>query len=73
MRNTIFKYMGWVGSLLLVLGMYFVGEKAAYGFVISGIGEFLWVAKSYRDKQWDLFAICVVFVGVYAYNFWKWL
>lgn len=73
MVETIFKYMGWCGSVLLVLGMFFVGEKSSIGFVIAGVGEFLWVVKSYRDKQWDLFAICTVFCGVYAYNFWKWL
>ncbi len=73
LKPLIMHYLGWVGSVLLVLGMFFVGEKAAIGFVIAGIGEFLWVVKSRYDRQWDLFSICVIFCGVYAYNFWKWL
>lgn len=64
--------VGWMGSFLLVLGMFFVGEKSRTGFVIAGIGEALWIYKSYATEQWDLFVICVIFTGLYAWNFYKW-
>ena len=65
-------YIGWVGSALLVLGMFFLGEKSRTGFVFAGIGEALWTYKSYATEQFDLLVICVIFTLLYAFNWWKW-
>lgn len=64
--------IGWLGSILLIVGMLEVGHKRRSGFLYGAVGELFWVLRAFQTGQWDLIAICVVFVGVYVWNWLKW-
>lgn len=64
--------MGWIGSTLLVIGMLMVGQRKRAGFLVGLVGESFWVLQANATEQWDLLVICLIFVGVYAHNWWAW-
>ena len=63
--------MGWAGSFLLLLGIYLVGHKTHYGWLIALAGEILWVIHAWQTKQTDLFCICLLFCFAYLRNYFK--
>jgi len=64
--------MGWIGSALLIVGMRAVGKKKRWGFILGFLGEFIWCCRAYSKADWELLFICVVFLWVYAANWWDW-
>lgn len=66
------EYIGWIGSILLILGMVLVGGKHRIGFLIGFLGELLWVVKSFNTGQLDLLIICVLFCVIYVSNWFRW-
>jgi len=69
----ILTLIGWVGSALLAVGLYQIGNQHRRAFLFSIAGEFLWIIKSLCLGMWDLAAICAVFLAmaIRAYCVWK--
>ncbi len=64
--------MGWIGSVLLVIGLLAVGRRQRWGFIVGGVGETFWVYQSAVTGQIDLLVICIIFVLVYVHNWHAW-
>ena len=55
------KAIGWFASILLIVGMYFVGNKSILAFVFGTVGNGLWIYVGLkRDKQFDLAFVALV-------------
>jgi hypothetical protein len=69
----IIQSLGWIGSIALAAGLYGIGNKKRNAFLLSMLGESLWIIKSCILGMWDLAAICVVFLvlAIRAYRTWK--
>lgn len=66
--------VGWIASSLIVLGLWFVGEKSMWGFVFGAGGNFLWVYVGLkRGKQYDLAFIAAVSVLLNLVGLFKWI
>lgn len=46
--------MGWVGTVFLVLGRYYIGEMENIGLLFSFIGDFLWMTVGFRKRMISL-------------------
>lgn len=65
-------YLGWIGNVFIVAGLWGIGNKARHAFIASVIGEVIWLVKSLYFEQYDLAAMCVVFAALAARSWWKW-
>lgn len=53
--------VGWLANAVLVAGLWQVGRRRWQAFVLTALGEAVWVAVAVRRREWDLAAICAVF------------
>ena len=64
--------LGWVGDVLLVWGIWEIGNRRRIAHLWTVGGEVCWIIKSLVLGQFDLAIICVVFAGL-AFRCWvKW-
>jgi hypothetical protein len=63
---------GWVGSALLLIGSWGVGNKWRHAFLLGLAGELIWTWRAWDTGQVDLFVVCLAFDALYARNWWKW-
>lgn len=63
---------GWIGNIFIIGGLWGIGNKVRNAFLLSIIGELCYIIRSYRAKDWPLFAVCWVFALMAARGWWKW-
>lgn len=61
--------MGWLGNILIVIGLWKLGYKHKSAFLFTAAGEAIWTGYAAYLQMWDLAAVCVVF-GVLAMRNW---
>lgn len=64
--------LAWIGNLLIVVGLWKIGDKWRHAFLFSIAGELLYVARSVANRDWALASICVVFCAMALVNWIKW-
>ena len=64
--------MGWIGNIFIIFGLWFVGNKKRWAFILSVIGEVCWIIHSLLIQMYDLAIICVVFALLAARSWYKW-
>lgn len=64
--------LGWFANILIVVGLWKLGNKVRSGFVWNGVGELFWIWHALNQQLYDLAAICVVFCVIAALNWVKW-
>jgi hypothetical protein len=64
--------LGWIGNVLIVIGLWKIGDKWRHAFLFSIVGEIIWIIKSLYFKQYDLAFICVIFAALSARSWYKW-
>jgi hypothetical protein len=66
------EYLGWVGNIFIVTGLWLIGSKNRKAFYFSVLGEALWVIKSLYADQYDLAVICCVFAVLAVRSYISW-
>lgn len=64
--------LGWTANLVLVAGLWFVGKKKRWAFLLTLVGELAWTAISVVRRMPDMFAVCAVFAALAAVNYYRW-
>lgn len=64
--------LGLIGWLLVLVGIYFTGEKKVLGFYLCIFAECFIIADAILFLHWTLIGSCVVFTCLNAWNIWKW-
>lgn len=64
--------MGWIGNILIWLGLWLVGRKDRKAFLFTIVGELVWVAYAAYYQWWDLSLSCIVFAAISAKNWVIW-
>lgn len=66
--------LGWIGNFFIVSGLWGIGNKVRRAFLLSVVGESLWVANalSKTPVDWALASICVVFAVLAVRSYVKW-
>lgn len=66
--------MGWAGSALIILGIWFMGEKSILGFVFGTVGNALWVYVGLkRGRQYDLAVVATIATFLNLIGLFKWM
>ncbi len=63
---------GWGANVVLFSGLWFVGNRLWWAFLLTAVGEVVWVVIAWNRGQIDLAAICAVFALVAVRNLLKW-
>lgn len=66
------NYCGWVGSGLVFLSLWMVGQKKRTGFLVGAVAELFWLLYSIHLGSVELGIMAVLFVCVYLNNYRKW-
>ena len=53
--------MGWLGNIFIVFGLWYIGNQKRWAFLLTTVGEIIWVLHSYLGGQTDLMVICALF------------
>lgn len=62
----------WLGNVLIIIGLWKVGEKHRHAFLFSIAGEVCYIVRSIAVADWALAFICVVFCAMAFINWIKW-
>ncbi len=66
--------MGWIGSTLIIIGIWLVGDKSMWGFVCGALGNAIWIYVGLiRGKQYDLAVVAFVAAVLNLVGLFKWL
>ena len=63
---------GWIGSVLVFVGLYLTGQKFRAGFLVGAVAELFWLAYSVTIGSVELGLMSIAFVAIYVYNFQQW-
>lgn len=60
--------LGWIGDVLLLWGVWEIGNKRRYAHLLTIAGELAWIAKCLlvTPPTWDLIVICACFTVLAA-------
>ncbi len=64
---------GWGGNALLIAGLILIGVKWPHAFLLTVLGELLWLAESIRLKRLDMIVLCSVFSIIALVNWVQWV
>ena len=54
----------WAGDGFIAAGAWGVGSRRRGAFLLTIVGECLWIAEALRRGDWALVTICTLFVGL---------
>lgn len=63
----------WILAVVGVTGMFFVGRKTIWGWLILCVNECLWIIYAINTKEYGFIAMAVAYAAVYikSYIHWK--
>jgi hypothetical protein len=62
----------WVLAILGITGIFLVGRKTIWGWLVLCANEILWVTYALVTKQYGFIAMAVAYVLVYLKSFLHW-
>jgi len=72
MDTLVAHWIGWAGNIFLILGLFLIGRKWRHSFLLTSIGESLWLWESWRIEREDMVILCGVFLILALWNWWQW-
>jgi hypothetical protein len=69
MLNEILQ---WVGDVFIIAGVWYVGEKKRFAFLLSMIGNGLWLVYCTRAQMLQLGILASVFIWLSFRNWQMW-
>lgn len=64
--------IGIVATIMLLVSAWLVGQKNRVAFILTILGELLWVYEAVLMERYDLVVLCVVFAVIAAHNWQLW-
>ena len=56
--------LGWFGNIFIVVGLWYIGNQKRWAFLLTTLGEVIWILHSYLMGQNDLMVICILFAAL---------
>ena len=72
-KISLLRILEIISLITTLIGLYFLGEKMAIGFLIFTISLGCQVYIFYKGKNWFLVAQMITLITFNMYNFNKWL
>lgn len=67
------RWMSWALAPFGIAGMLIVGRKNAWGWALSILTQFLWIAYALAIHQYGMILGSALYLGVYVKNLRRWL
>ena len=64
--------IGWLANILIVIGLWQIGNRKRTAFLFTITGELIWTIKAFVFEQYDLAFICAIFCILAVRNWIKW-
>lgn len=64
--------VGFIATALTLFGMYIVGCKSRFGFIVALIGEGFWAWRGFTMHLPDLVILAGIFAVMNTWNYWRW-
>ena len=63
----------WILAVIGISGIFLVGQKTIWGWLILCSNEFLWIAYGLHTKQYGFIFMAVAYATIYlrSYNRWR--
>jgi hypothetical protein len=65
-------YWSWVLAAIGVCGIYFVGKKTIWGWIVLLVNEVIWVVYAVTTKQYGFIFSAIAYAIVYVKSFIHW-
>lgn len=65
-------WWSWVLAVVGVTGIYFVGRKTIWGWLVLLTNECIWIAYALATKQYGFIAMATAYSAVYIKSFIHW-
>lgn len=62
----------WILAAIGVTGIYFVGKKTIWGWLVLLVNECIWVAYALATKQYGFIVMATAYSAVYIKSFLQW-
>jgi hypothetical protein len=62
----------WVLAVIGVCGIFLVGQKTIWGWLILCVNECLWIAYALSTKQYGFIAMAVAYATIYIRSYIHW-
>jgi hypothetical protein len=62
----------WVLAVVGVSGMYFVGKKTVWGWLVLLVNECIWIAYALATGQYGFIVMALAYAVVYVKSFLAW-
>ena len=66
------QLISWIGNVFICAGLWHIGSKKRWAFLLSIVGEVFWIIYSVNNRLWSLAFICCVFAALALRKFFKW-
>jgi nicotinamide riboside transporter PnuC len=66
------EYWSWLLAVLGVSGMYFVGKKTIWGWLVLLANEVIWVVYAFVTQQYGFILMAVAYAVVYIKSYLAW-
>jgi len=66
------EYWSWLLAVLGVSGMYFVGKKTVWGWLVLLANEVIWVVYALMTQQYGFIMMAVAYAIVYIQSYIAW-
>lgn len=66
------EYWSWLLAVLGVSGMYFVGKKTVWGWLVLLANEVIWVVYALVTKQYGFILMAIAYAIVYIKSYLEW-
>lgn len=66
------ELIGWIGNFILIVATYKIGDKKRYAFLLTFLGELVWLIASLMKGSPSMSFLCIIFGGLALINYWKW-
>lgn len=63
--------MSWIANILIIVGLFILGNKDRKAFIFTFIGEVLWFTHALLHQMYDLAFICAIFSTLALRNYIK--
>jgi len=64
--------LSWFANAVILVAQWNVGNQHRWAFIVSFIGEAIWVTYAVIEHKWSLAFICVFFALMAVRNYIKW-
>jgi nicotinamide riboside transporter PnuC len=67
------EYWSWILAAIGIIGIFFVGKKTVWGWLILLCNEFIWIAYAINTEQYGFIISALAYAAVYirSYIHWK--